>query len=63
MFKRRETGWRDRSAIKRTVALLEVLSSNPSKHMVARDHLQGDLMPSSGTRVYMQIENVCMYNK
>jgi hypothetical protein len=29
-------------------ALPEVLSSNPSKHMVAHNHLQWDLMPSSG---------------
>jgi hypothetical protein len=29
-------------------ALLEVLSSIPSNHMVAHNHLQWDLMPSSG---------------
>jgi hypothetical protein len=28
--------------------LPEVLSSNPSNHMVAHNHLQWDLMPSSG---------------
>jgi hypothetical protein len=28
--------------------LPEVLSSIPSKHMVAHNHLQWDLMPSSG---------------
>ena len=30
------------------VALLEVLSSNSSNHIVAHNHLQWDLMPSSG---------------
>jgi hypothetical protein len=29
-------------------ALPEVLSSNPSKHMVAHNHLKWDPMPSSG---------------
>ena len=29
-------------------ALPEVLSLNPSNHMVAYNHLQWDLMPSSG---------------
>jgi hypothetical protein len=29
-------------------ALSEVLSSIPSNHMVAHDHLQWDMMPSSG---------------
>jgi hypothetical protein len=30
------------------IALLEVLSSIPSNHMVAHSHLSWDLMPSSG---------------
>jgi hypothetical protein len=29
-------------------ALLKVLSSNPSNHMVAHNHLLQNLMPSSG---------------
>jgi len=33
----------------RTLTVLpEVLSSNPSNYMVAHNHLQWDLMPSSG---------------
>jgi hypothetical protein len=35
-------------------ALPEVLSSIPSNHMVAHNHLQRDLMPSSGMQVCMQ---------
>jgi hypothetical protein len=35
-------------------ALPKVLSSNPSSHMVAQNHLQWDLMPSSGVS-----EEVC----
>jgi hypothetical protein len=38
-------------------ALPEVLSSIPSNHMVAHNHLLWDPMPSSGTQVYMQIEH------
>jgi hypothetical protein len=37
-------------------ALLEVLSSIPSNHMVAHSHLRWDLAPSSGAQVYLQIE-------
>jgi hypothetical protein len=33
------------------------LSSIPSNHMVAHNHLKWDLMPSSGMQVYMQIEH------
>jgi hypothetical protein len=36
-------------------ALPEVLSSIPSTHMAVYDHLQRDLMPSSGMQVYMQL--------
>jgi hypothetical protein len=36
--------WRDGSVVK---TLPEVLSSNPSNHMVAHDHLQWNSMPSS----------------
>ena len=35
----------------------EVLSSIPSNHMVAHNHLYWNLMPFSGMRVYMQIEH------
>ena len=38
-------------------ALPEVLSSVPTNHMVAHNHLQQDLMPSSGMHMYMQIEH------
>jgi len=34
--------------LKALTALPEVLSSIPSKHMVVHNHLQWDLMPSSG---------------
>jgi hypothetical protein len=34
--------------LKALTALPEVPSSIPSNHMVAHDHLQWDLMPSSG---------------
>jgi hypothetical protein len=34
--------------LKAPTALPGVLSSNPSNHMVAHNHLQWDLMPSSG---------------
>lgn len=37
--------------------LLEVLSSLPSDHMVARNHLQWGLMSSSGIKLSMQIEH------
>jgi len=42
-------------------ALPEVLSSNPSNHMVAHNHLQWDLMPSSG--VSEDSDNVLIYRK
>ena len=35
-------------------ALPEVRSSIPSNHMVAYNHLKGDLMPSSGLWICMQ---------
>ena len=38
-------------------AFLEVLSSIPSNHMVARNPLQWDLMPSSGLKACMQAEH------
>ena len=39
-------------------ALPEVLSSIPSNHMTAYNHLPWDLMmPSSGMQVYIQIEH------
>ena len=34
--------------LRAVTALPEVLSSIPSNHMVAHNHLQWDLMPSSG---------------
>ena len=40
-------GWRDGSAVKSTT-LPEVLSSILSNHLVTHNHLQWDLMPSSG---------------
>ena len=33
--------------LKALIALPEVVSSNPSNHMVTHNHLKGDLMPSS----------------
>jgi len=42
-------------------ALPEVLSSNPSNHMVAHNHLQWDLMPSSG--VSEDSDSVLRYTK
>jgi len=42
-------------------ALPEVLSSISSNHMVAHNHLQWDLVPSSDL-VYMQAEH-CIHNK
>jgi hypothetical protein len=41
--------------------LPEVLSSVPSNHMVAHNHLSRDLMPFSGLQVYMQIEHSYTY--
>jgi hypothetical protein len=38
-------------------ALPEVLSSIPSNHTVAHNHLYWDLIPSSGMQVGVQIEN------
>jgi hypothetical protein len=43
-------------------ALLEVLSSNPSNHVVTHNHPEWDLMPSSGLQIYMQIEH-SVYNR
>jgi hypothetical protein len=37
-------------------ALLEVLSSIPSNHMMAHNHLQRDLAPSSNLQAYIQAE-------
>jgi hypothetical protein len=37
--KRKTSGWRDGSAVKSTDSSSEVLSSNPSNHMVAHNHL------------------------
>ena len=42
-------------------ALPEVLSSIPSNHMVAHNHLYWDLVPSSGVQAYMQTEH-CIHN-
>jgi hypothetical protein len=42
--------------VRALTALPKVLSSNPSNHTVAHNHLQGDLMPSSGRQMYMQLE-------
>jgi hypothetical protein len=42
-------------------ALPEVLSSNPSNHMVAHNHLGWDPMPSSG--VSEDSYSVLIYNK
>jgi hypothetical protein len=42
-------------------ALPEVLSSNPSNHMVTHNHLQWDLMHSSG--VSEDSYDVLTYNK
>jgi hypothetical protein len=53
-------GWRDGSMVKSTV-LPEVLSLIPSNHMVAHNHLQWDLMPSSG--VSEDSNNVLTYMK
>jgi hypothetical protein len=44
-------GWREREMaqwLKALTALPEVLSLIPSNHMVAHNHLQWELMPSSG---------------
>jgi hypothetical protein len=41
--------------------LPKVLSSNPSNHMVAHNHLKWDLMPSSG--VSEDSYSVVRYNK
>jgi hypothetical protein len=43
------------------IALPEVLSSNPSNHMVSHNHLKWDLMPSSG--VSEDSYSVHIYNK
>ena len=40
--------------------LPEVLSSNPSNHMVAHNHLQWDLVPFSGLQTNMQAR-CCIY--
>jgi hypothetical protein len=39
------------------IALPEDLSSIPSNHMVAHNHLLSDLVPSSGLEPYMQAEH------
>ena len=41
-------GWRDGSTGKTLTALLKILSSNPSNHMVAHNRQKWDVMPSSG---------------
>ena len=43
------------------IALPKVLSSVPNNHMVAHNHLQWDLMPSSG--VSEDSYSVLRYNK
>jgi hypothetical protein len=55
-------GWRDGSEVRALSVLPEVLSSIPSKHMVAHTHLQLDLAPSSGIQVCTQVE-CCIHNK
>jgi hypothetical protein len=48
-FKKRQTrDWRDGSVVKSTDCFPEVLSSIPSNHMVAHNHLSWALMPTSG---------------
>jgi hypothetical protein len=44
-------------------ALLRVLSSIFSNHIVAHNHLYRDLIPSSGMLVYMQIEHSYTLNR
>ena len=39
-------GWRDGSVVRVLTAVPEVLSSIPSNHMVAHNHLQCDPLPS-----------------
>ena len=56
------TGAREMAQQLRTLAALpDVLSSIPSKRLVAHNHLYWDLMPSSGINVHKQIEH--SYNK
>jgi hypothetical protein len=43
--------------------LPEDLSSIPSSHMVAPNHLLWDLMLSSGMQMYIQIQHLYTYNK
>ena len=38
-------------------ALPEILSSVPSNHMVAHNHLKCDLMPSCHMQMYMEIDH------
>jgi hypothetical protein len=47
--------------VRALTALPKVLSSIPSNHMVAHNHLQWDQMPSSG--VSEDIYSVLTYNK
>ena len=47
--------------VREMTALPKVLSSNPSNHMVAHNHLHCDLMPSSG--VSEDSYSVLTYNK
>jgi hypothetical protein len=46
--------WRDASQAKRI--RVPVMSSIPSNHMVAHNHLYWDLMPSSGMQAHIQTE-------
>ena len=51
-------GWRDGSAVKNA----EVLSSSPSNHMVAHNHLSWDLMASSKScrHICRVLIDICM---
>jgi hypothetical protein len=49
--------------VREPVALLEVLSSIPSNHMVAHHRLLRDLTLSSGIQVYMQTEHSYILKK
>ena len=50
-------------SLRAPAALSEVLSSVPSNHVVVHNHLSCNLVPSSGTEVYMQKEIVYIINK
>jgi len=45
-------GWREAQWLRALTVLPEILSSNPSNHMVAHNHLQWNLMPTSGVSEY-----------